>query len=509
VLDRYCIGCHNGQARPAGPAISDLRDAPDVVVHPIADQHGMGKFSPSYYAVRRYARTPTIESDLHMLDPWEYHAETTKLVQMLRKGHHGVSLDEEGWDRLITWLDLSAPCHGTWGEIVGAGAVNKLRDRRRELRKLYANVDEDPEQIDHRGAENSESGKEKAGQEDRTLASAKLPSSIPSLSPLSLCGQSPSSSPAPVPAPRLACPGWPFDSAEAARRQAAEGEHRRSVDLGGGVTMQLVRIPAGEFIMGDANGLDDERPLARVRIGRAFWMGACEVTNEQYARFDPLHDSRMERRAFLQFSEAERGDAVNGPRQPACRLSWLRATAFCRWLAQQTGQAVDLPSEAQWEYACRAGTATPLNYGGIDTDHGKLANLADLSLKTMPHLGWNLPYAAIPPWHPTDGRFNDGARVSAEVGKYHPNAWGLLDMHGNVAEWTRSDYRPYPYRDEDGRNAGSPTERKVVRGGSWYDRPKEARSAFRLSYRPCQGVYDVGFRVVLEDRPAGAVARSR
>jgi formylglycine-generating enzyme required for sulfatase activity len=515
VLDRHCVGCHNGQARPdGGPAIADLRDAPDVVVHPIPNQHGMGKFSPSYYAVRRFARTPTIESDLHMLDPWEYHAETTKLVQMLRKGHHAVSLDEEGWDRLITWLDLSAPCHGTWHEIVGAGAVNKLRDRRRELKKLYAGVDEDPEEeVGHRGADlpaggkqagNTEAEKEKTVQGAKTAGAATLPSKNPSLSSLSLCGQS---SP-PSAAQRLACPGWPFDSAEAARRQTAEGDCRRTVDLGGGVTMQIVRIPAGEFVMGDANGLDDERPLARVRIDRAFWMGTCEVTNEQYARFDPTHDSRVERGAFLQFSERERGDAVNGAHQPVCRVSWVRATAFCRWLGRQTGQAFDLPTEAQWEYACRAGTAGALNYGGIDTDHAKLANLADLSLKTMSHLGWDLPYAAIPPWHPTDGRFNDGARVSADVGKYQPNAWGLFDMHGNVAEWTRSDYRPYPYRQDDGRNAASPTERKVVRGGSWYDRPKEARSAFRGSYRPCQGVYDVGFRVMLEDRPAVAAGRS-
>jgi formylglycine-generating enzyme required for sulfatase activity len=90
------------------------------------------------------------------------------------------------------------------------------------------------------------------------------------------------------------------------------------------------------------------------------------------------------------------------------------------------------------------------------------------------------------------------------VGKYLPNAWGLYDMHGNVSEWTRSDYRPLPYLDGDGRNAGSPTAPKAVRGGSWYDRPIEARSSFRLSYLPHQGVYDVGFRVICEQAPAAA-----
>ena len=93
------------------------------------------------------------------------------------------------------------------------------------------------------------------------------------------------------------------------------------------------------------------------------------------------------------------------------------------------------------------------------------------------------------------------------MGKYLPNAWGLYDMHGNVSEWTRSDYRPYPYLDDDGRNGQSPVAPKAVRGGSWYDRPIEARSAFRVSYLPHQGVYDVGFRVICEQTPA-AVAKA-
>jgi formylglycine-generating enzyme required for sulfatase activity len=77
-------------------------------------------------------------------------------------------------------------------------------------------------------------------------------------------------------------------------------------------------------------------------------------------------------------------------------------------------------------------------------------------------------------------------------------------MHGNVCEWTRSDYRPYPYLDDDGRNAGSPTTPKAVRGGSWYDRPVRARSSFRVPYLPHQGVYDVGFRVICEQTPPPA-----
>ena len=466
VLDRHCVACHDGRRADIPVIVRDLRDAPDIVVHPIKNQHGMGRFSPSYYAVRRFVRSPTIESDLHLLRPYEFAANTTKLVQMLRKGHHQVALDAEAWERLITWIDLGTPAHGTWTETVGAKRTASQRDRRMQMRKLYAAIDEDPEAIVN-------------------------PYNPPAASP---------TAPRPEPvaaAPAVACAGWPFNAAEAARRQGEGGPHTRAVDLGG-ATIKLVRIPAGAFVMGDPNGQTDERPASAVKIDRAFWMATTEVTNEQYRLFDPSHDSRLEHGAFLQFSQAERGFALNAPAQPVVRVSWIQAMAFCRWLSQKTGQHFTLPTEAQWEYACRAGTATPMNYGDVGVDHGKLANLADISVKRMPVLGWGLPHGAIPQWHPTDGKFDDGARVSAEVGKYLPNAWGLHDMHGNVCEWTRSDYRPRPCPAGAGRNAGSPTARKAVRGGSWYDRPIRARSSFSLGYLPQQGVYDVGFRVICE-----------
>ena len=86
--------------------------------------------------------------------------------------------------------------------------------------------------------------------------------------------------------------------------------------------------------------------------------------------------------------------------------------------------------------------------------------------------------------------------MSENVGRYLPNAWGLVDVHGNAAEWTLSAYRPYPYRDDDGRNDRSSAEDRAVRGGSWRDKPESARSACRLAYRRYQPVYNVGFRVV-------------
>ncbi|MHC4405792.1 MAG: formylglycine-generating enzyme family protein, partial [Planctomycetota bacterium] len=98
-----------------------------------------------------------------------------------------------------------------------------------------------------------------------------------------------------------------------------------------------------------------------------------------------------------------------------------------------------------------------------------------------------------------DGRFDDGSFASVDVGGYRPNPWGLHDVHGNVWEWTRTAFRPYPYDEHDGRNDPAAAGERVVRGGSWYDRPKRCRSAFRLAYPPYQPVFNVGFRVVMEE----------
>ena len=106
-----------------------------------------------------------------------------------------------------------------------------------------------------------------------------------------------------------------------------------------------------------------------------------------------------------------------------------------------------------------------------------VANVSDLSHHTIDTFDYLGRPQVIPPWRPADTRFDDHSRVSAPVGSYRPNPWGLFDMHGNVAEWTRSQYRPYPYQDDD-RNDGTAGKR-VVRGGSWYDPPNRCRAAFR------------------------------
>ena len=473
VLDAHCVGCHNGQPRPDGKTLADFTARDEV--HPQARDKGYNggtRFSPSYIALRSYVRAPSIESDIHLLEPCEFHADTTQLVQLLQKGHYGVALEPEAWDRLITWIDLNTPYHGTWHEIIGMNRVASQRDRRRAMDKLYAGLDEDPEAI----------------------YPVSYKPQAPSLKP-QMAEANPQSA---IRIPQ--CPEWPFDSAEAKRRQASTDPTEKTVELAPGLKLLLVRIPAGEFLMGDAAGDADERPVARVKIDKPFWMGKFEVTNEQFACFDPSHDSRIESGDFLQFSTQERGYPVDGSRQPVCRVTWDHAMAFCRWLTAKTGLAFTLPTEAQWEWACRAGAATPMSWGSADADFAKLANLADHTLRFVDTFGWGLPSGAVPPWRPAVEGVDDRFKVSAPVGSFEPNPWGLFDMHGNVWEWTLSAYKPYPYRDEDGRNA--PLDpRRVVRGGSWYTRPERARSAYRLSYPPWQRVYDVGFRVVCTPGP--------
>jgi formylglycine-generating enzyme required for sulfatase activity len=272
-------------------------------------------------------------------------------------------------------------------------------------------------------------------------------------------------------------------------------QETKSIDLGGGLTLELVRIPAGEFIMGDSNGTDNEKPASKVRIARDFWMGKLEISNAQYAIFDPMHDSHLEDVDFLQFERETRGYPLNNPNQPVCRVSYLRAVDFCKWLSKKTGLRFSLPSEAQWEYACRAGSTTKMNYGGVDVDFSKLANLADASLRNQEVYSWGLPAGAMQPWKPAVESSNDGFRVSSPVGSFAPNAWGLYDLHGNVAEWTQSDYLPYPYQEN---NSAKDSILKVVRGGSWYDRPFEATCATRSFYPAWRRVYNVGFRVICE-----------
>ncbi len=455
VLDRNCVGCHNGETQPDGKTIPNFRmDQPSGTV----GTRRISSFDASYVALHPYVHRPGPESDYHLQAPYEWHASTSELIQLLRKGHYDVRLNSEDWDRLVTWIDLNVPDHGTWAESRPfPDVVHKLR---METRTKYGNRPEDPEQI----------------------FNPYQPGAIKFQPPKAthLDKQK-----------EVAADGWPFDAAESKTRQQNAGPRTETqVELAKGVTLKLELAPAGEFVMGDPEGAADEKPVVCVKINKPFWVGKFEVTNAQYQLFDPNHDSGYVYRTNK--DHADRGVPANRDAQPAIRVTWKEAMAYCEWLSKKTGHKFSLPNEAQWEYACRAGTGSPLSYGATDADFSKTANLADVRLE-------ELAIRDSPKWIPSVRSVNDGFTGPAPVGSYPPNAWGICDMHGNAAEWTLSTYKPYPYKTVDGKNEGGGEGLKVVRGGSFYDRPTWARSASRIAYEPFQSVFDVGFRVVMEE----------
>ena len=483
VLDRYCVACHNGTGDK--PDLRSERHVPDykgkLAIVPVwwgKVDHGNYdaalmrvsqrkstpmKLTPAYEALHPYVRRYGLEGDYVLSYPGEYHASTSELVQMLEKGHHGVEPDREAWDRIYTWIDLNVPCHGTWSDVFPIPFNG--RQRRVELAKLYANSDFDGE-------------------------------AVPDLPGMETAPVMPK--PEPKHAAAVTAPGWPFGRGEALERQQAAGyPAEREIEIGGGQKLKLVLIPAGEFVMGSADGPPDERPLRRVRIDKPFWMAATEITNEQYAVFDPAHDSRYIN--VWHMNTEERGFPVNQPKQPVVRVSWQRAMEFCRWLSARAGMRITLPTEQQWEWAARAGTDTPFFYGFLKTDFSRWANLADASLRGFYEEAFNRVPGATnlradqKDWALRVASVIDKHMVTAPVGSYYPNGWGLRDMHGNAAEWTRSEYVSYA----NGAPIGEPG-RMVVRGGAWNDRPHRATSGSRWAYPKWQPVYNVGIRVVAE-----------
>lgn len=456
VLDRRCVGCHDGQpCRIEGESFATI-DLRAKRLHP----DYAGSYSPAYLALQQFVRRPGFESDYHMPKPAEYDAETSVLVQLLKKGHYNVQLSDQEWRQLYTWIDFNVPYPANWRESHRPPQDEQVA-RRAEYKKLYANLDDRDEQ----------------------------PLPLPPIADFKPPAPSP-----PRPDQPLTIAGWPFSADEAQARQQAAGPVQRTLDLGSDVTMTLQLVPAGEFVLGDPRGFDDEYPQAIARIEQPFYLGQFEVTNAQYAQFDPDHDNGVINERWK--DRQRRGTPINTPDQPVVRVSWEQALAFCEWLSARTGVRCTLPSEAQWEWACRAGTDTPFSVGDYAAGLTPFANIADGTIQS-----WNHGRA--------EPNYRDGVAFSGPGGRFPANAWGLHDMHGNVAEWCLTDYQSYPYRDDDGRNDASRPGRKVVRGGSWNETLRYATSASRWRYESYKPVYNVGFRVACDLAPAApAVARA-
>ncbi len=463
VLDAYCISCHDG----TNPKI------PDFKTRTLVKNNEGANYSVSYYNLHKYFRRPGPESDAYMFNPYEYHASTSEGFQMLEKGHHGVKLDKESLKRLYTWVDLNVPFYGTWTNTYAKDkkkikTVEDISSQAYRLRKKYALIDNDWE----------------------TTGNTPYP-----VKKCTTKGEE-RSQPAPVSAKN-----WPFDEQTAIELQKAAGTVKEVIALGNGKSITMVRIPAGEFIMGSDEETPKEQPRHKVVIKKAFWMSTTEITNGEYRVFNPKHDSMVYDQQWK--DHTRRGYDANKDDQPVIRVSYVEATEFCKWLGQKLGKNVNLPTESQWEWASRAGSALPMSFGTTSSDFSKYANLADKSIEKHAVNGVNpthKKYLVGKPLYdfiPRVDKYDDGNFIVSKPGSYKPNAWGLYDMHGNVSEWTRSDYKPYPYTDA--YNTMNNEDKKSVRGGSWRDRPYRATSSYRLGFNPWQRIYNVGFRVIIEE----------
>ncbi|MFK8186720.1 MAG: SUMF1/EgtB/PvdO family nonheme iron enzyme [Phormidesmis sp.] len=245
-------------------------------------------------------------------------------------------------------------------------------------------------------------------------------------------------------------------------------------DLGGGITLDLMRIPSGDFVMGspEGEGFKDEKPQHKVSVPE-FWMGRYPVTQAQWKSVAALPKVNI---ALKSDPSKFKGD-----NRPVEQVNWYEAREFCNRLAQCTGVRYRLPSESEWEYACRAGTTTPFYFGETLT-----AEIANYRAKNT--------YASEP-----KGAYRE---ETTEAGIFSANAYGLYDMHGNVWEWCLDCWHDrysalFRKAPEDGSAwiKGGKSDRRVVRGGSWYYLPWYCRSAFRGNLSPELRYYDIGFRV--------------
>ena len=209
-----------------------------------------------------------------------------------------------------------------------------------------------------------------------------------------------------------------------------------------------------------------------------------------------MHDSRYVDQFWK--DHVNEGYPANLPYQPVIRVSMQDAEKFCKLLSEKTGLSISLPTEVQWEWACRAGSADDFWFGDLESDFGKMENLADVSLERMVVQGVDpQPVKKSNPifdsynFLPKNDKVDDAAMIPVKSNSYQANPFGLYSMHGNVAEWTCSPYEMYSEKNS------LEKEKYVVRGGSFRDHPKYAASYVRKAYYPWQRVFNVGFRVVI------------
>ena len=314
--------------------------------------------------------------------------------------------------------------------------------------------------------------------------------------------------------------------AEQSPKAGADGKtppKELTVDLGGGVKMKMVLIPAGEFMMGsgesekdtaaflnktygeaifDSTDFQDEHAQHRVRITQPFYLGSYHVTRGQFRQFvkhtgyeidaekgesPGAYGWNHEKREFEFYKDYSWWNAglEQTDEHPVVNVSWHDAVAFCKWLSKKEGKTYRLPTEAEWEYACRAGTTTRYTSGDDPETLAKVGNVADATFKPK-----------FPDWKGTI-MASDGYVFTSPVGSFKPNAFGLYDMHGNAMQWCADWYREEyydksPVDDPIGPDIGGG---RVLRGSSWAGSPDHSRSAHRGRSMMVIRVNHTGFRV--------------
>ena len=283
------------------------------------------------------------------------------------------------------------------------------------------------------------------------------------------------------------------------------------------IGMKLTLVPSGEFMMGSGESaeataaffktrvtafIEIEHPQHRVRITKPFYLGTYHVTRGQFRQFvaDTAYKTDAEKadppgawgwnpdkkkESFNDKSSWRNVGFEQTDEHPVVNVSWNDAVACCKWLSRKEGKTYRLPTEAEWEYACRAGTTTRYYSGDDPETLAKVGNVADAMLKAkMPDANQTI-------------KASDGYVFTSPVGSYQPNAFGLYDMHGNAWQWCSDYFRAKyyaasPVDDPTGPGSGSG---RVLRGGSWNDGPGYVRSAACNGYSPDSGYDFTGFRV--------------
>lgn len=270
------------------------------------------------------------------------------------------------------------------------------------------------------------------------------------------------------------------------------------------IGMKMILIPAGEFMMGspdtEMDRSTDETPQHRVWITKPFYLGQNEVTVAQFRNFveDSGYKTDGEKDGKGSYGfDLEKGCFSKKPEytwqntgfqqtddHPVVNVSWNDAVAFCEWLSRKEGKRYQLPTEAQWEHACRAGTTTRYWSGDDAEALAKVGNVADAAAKAE--------FSTL-----STISASDGYLYAAPVGRFRPNAFGLHDLHGNVWEWCQDWYSANYYSESPEEDPPGPTDGSIraLRGGSWYDGAGLCRSANRFKGSPDDRSGNLGFRV--------------